>query len=125
MNSRTLLRFILLALASVATWMVANFSMHDDSEARSTIIHVAYPVAVLAGAAVLTGLAQRTRPLLTRTGTVSVFRFCGTVVLVLAACFVGVTLGQGLLQLLCWYVAFTSTLAALFILLLRGGTQRT
>jgi hypothetical protein len=89
MTSRNLIRFTLLTVVSIAVWMLANFRMREDSELRSTLLHVVYPVAVLAGAAALTGLAQRTRPLLSRTGAVSVLRFGGAAGLVIVACVVG------------------------------------
>ncbi len=125
MTSRNLIRFTLLTVVSIAVWMLANFRMRGDSELRSTLLHVVYPVAVLAGAAALTGLAQRTRPLLSRTGAVSVLRFGGAAGLVIVGCVVGVVLGDGVFQLLCWYVALTSALALVFVLLMRGGTQHT
>lgn len=103
--------------------MLANFTMREDSELRSTMIEVAYPAAVIAGATVLIGLAQRTGPLLTRTGAVSVLRFCGVAGVVISACIVGLVLGRGVFPLLCWYVAFTSAVASALVLILRSGTH--
>ena len=118
MDTKRLLILTVLAMLTLACWLVGNERLSQDSRLFSVTVTVSYPASIIFGAGALAGAAGRARFLRSSRGSISLLR---TGIITLAAISAAVlsessnVLGWDL----SWYFSLIFVLAYVFLVILR------
>jgi hypothetical protein len=122
MNRTNLALLSILAMISLASWVVGNELLSPGSKLLSLLMTVAYPASLILGAGALAGATTRASFLKTSHGLVSL-KSTGIILMgVLLTVAMSYNHGGALMHNLCWYCSFTVVGAYTFLLIMRGGS---